>query len=78
MEKIELLVRKNLLTYEGLFSQDKKISEVAESLDEKEFKLCKAIFSGRKTSVELIEEQREETAKPHYLSAWWAALKKCT
>ena len=53
--------RKELLAYEGLLSQDKKISEVAESLDEKEFlELCKAIFSGCKTSVELIEEQREE------------------
>jgi len=53
--------RKELLTYEELLSQDKKISEVAESLDEKEFlELCKAILSGRKTSVELIEEQREE------------------
>jgi len=53
--------RKELLAYEGLLSQDKEISEVAESLDEKEFlELCKVIFSGRKTSVELIEEQREE------------------
>lgn len=54
--------RKDLLAYEGSLYQDKKISEVTESLDEKEFlELCKAIFSGCKTSVELIEEQREET-----------------
>lgn len=53
--------RKELLAYEGLLFQDKKISEVAESLDEKEFlELCMAILSGRKTSVELVEEQREE------------------
>ena len=53
--------RKELFAYEGLLSQDKKISEVTESLDEKEFlELCEAILSGRKTSVELIEEQRED------------------
>ena len=50
-----------LFAYEGLLFQDKKISEVAESLEEKEFlELCEAILSGRKTSVELIEEQRED------------------
>lgn len=53
--------RKDLLAYEGLLFQDKRISEVAESMDERKIlELCKAIFSGRKTSVELIEEQREE------------------
>ena len=51
--------KKELLAYEGL--QDEKISKVAESLNEKEFfELCKAIFRGSKTSVELIEEQRGE------------------
>lgn len=53
--------RKELLAYEGLLFQDEKISKVTESLNENEFlELCKAIFSGCKTSVELIEEQRGE------------------
>ncbi|MFP3984949.1 MAG: ribbon-helix-helix domain-containing protein [Candidatus Bathyarchaeia archaeon] len=53
--------RKELLTYQGLLFQDKKIADVTEALDEKEFsELCKTIFSARKTSVELIEEQRRE------------------
>lgn len=53
--------KKELLAYEGLLFQDAKISKVAESLNETEFlELCEAIFSGCKTSVELIEEQRGE------------------
>lgn len=53
--------RKELLAYEGLLFQDEKISKVTESFDETEFsELFKAIFSGCKTSVELIEEQRGE------------------
>jgi len=53
--------RKELFAYEGLLFQDDKISKVTESLDEKEFlDLCKTIFSGCKTSAELIEEQRGE------------------
>lgn len=53
--------KKELFAYEDLLFQKEKISKVAESLDGKEFlELCKAIFSGSKTSVELIEEQRGE------------------
>jgi len=53
--------KKELFAYEGFLFQEEKISKVAESLDGKEFlELCKAIFSGSKISVELIEEQRGE------------------
>jgi Arc/MetJ-type ribon-helix-helix transcriptional regulator len=53
--------KKELFAYEEALIQNKKILAATKSLNEEEFlELYKAIFTGSKTSVEMIEEQRGE------------------